>query len=178
MQGVGPIWLLGMMGAGKSSVGHALATGLVRAFIDTDDAVERTAGLSVAEIFAGEGEAAFRRRERAEVAACATSDAVVALGGGAVAEPETARIVSGAGQSVYLRACPETLLDRLGDAQARPLLAGLDDPARLERLRELLAEREPAYARADACVDTDGLSVEGVAAEVAARLDLAWGAAP
>lgn len=174
MRGGGPIWLLGMMGAGKSSVGCELASGLARDFIDTDAAVERAAGRTVAEIFAEEGEAAFRRWERAEVVACAASDAVVALGGGAGAEPETARIVRGAGRSVYLRACPETLLDRLGDAGSRPLLAGLPAPARLDRLRDLLAEREPAYGQADASIDTDGLSIGEVASEVAARLDLPW----
>jgi len=173
----GPIWLMGMMGAGKSSVGRALAVRLARPFVDTDAEVERAVGSSVAEIFALEGEPAFRRRECAAVEACADSDAVVALGGGAVVQPQLARLVA-AGASVYLRARPETLLARVGDAEARPLLAGLDAAGRLTRVQELLSAREPAYAAARECVDTDGRSVDEVAAEVASRLGLAWAVAP
>ncbi len=172
MCGGGPIWLVGMMGAGKSSVGRVLAARLSRAFVDTDVEVERVAGCSVAEIFASEGEPAFRQRERAAVAACAASEAVVALGGGAVAEPEIAQIVGAAGTSVYLRARPETLLDRVGDAEARPLLAGLDGAGRLARVSELLSAREPAYCGARERVDTDDRSVDVVAAEVVSRLRL------
>ncbi len=166
---------MGMMGAGKSSVGRVLATRLARAFIDTDAAIEQAAGCRVAEIFATEGEPAFRRRERAAVEACAASEAVVALGGGAVAQPEVARIVGTSGSSVYLRAQPETLLGRVGDAEARPLLAGLNAAGRLTRVRELLLAREPAYSRAREQVDTDGRSVDEVVAEVAARLGLDHG---
>jgi len=178
MRGGGPIWLMGMMGAGKSSVGRVLAARLVRTFIDTDVEIERAAGCSVAEIFASEGEPAFRQRERAAAEVCAASEAVVALGGGAVAEPEIARIVGASGTSVYLRARPETLLDRVGEAEARPLLAGLDAAGRLVQLRELLLAREPAYSRARERVDTDDRSVDEVAAEVAARLGLDLAATP
>lgn len=178
MRGRGPIWLMGMMGAGKSSVGRALAVRLARPFVDTDAEIERAAGCSVAEIFASEGEPGFRRRECAAVEACADSDSVVALGGGAVAQPQLARLVAAAGASVYLRARPETLLARVGNAEARPLLTGLDAAGRLTRVRELLSAREPAYAVARECVDTDDRSVDEVAAEVASRLGLAWAVAP
>lgn len=168
---------MGMMGAGKSSVGDVLATRLARVFIDTDAEIERASGCRVAEIFAKEGEPAFRRREHAAVEACVASEAVVALGGGAVAAPEVARIVGASGTSVYLRARPETLLERVGDAEARPLLAGLDAAGRLARVRDLLRVREPAYSRAHERVDTDGRSVDEVATEVAARLGLDRGVA-
>ena len=169
---------MGMMGAGKSSVGRALAARLARPFIDTDGEIERVAGCSVAEIFASEGEPAFRRRECAAVQACADSNAVVALGGGAPAQLDLARLVAAAGTSVYLRARPETLLARVGTAEARPLLAGLDAAGRLARLRELLTARESAYAAARERVDTDDRSVDEVAVEVAARLGLASAVAP
>jgi shikimate kinase len=159
-----------MMGAGKSSVGRALARRLGRAFLDTDEEIERGAGLRVREIFAREGEAGFRAREREEVAAAAGSGAVVALGGGAVGQPEVLERVLASGTLVYLRARPETLLARVGSARERPLLAPLGPEARLLRLRELLAEREPAYLRAAHCVDTDGLDPEEVAVRVAALL--------
>jgi shikimate kinase len=95
---------------------------------------------------------------------------VVALGGGAVGQPEVLERVLASGTLVYLRARPETLLARVGSARERPLLAPLGPEARLLRLRELLAEREPAYLRAAHCVDTDGLDPEEVAVRVAALL--------
>jgi len=160
------IWLVGMMGAGKSAVGRALAARRRCAFVDGDEAVEGEAGASVAEIFAREGEAGFRRRERAAVERLAGRSAVVALGGGAIAQPGAAARLRESGTVVYLRARPETLLARLGEARERPLLAGLDAPARRERLAQLLAERESHYARAHVSVDTDGLDVEAVCAAV------------
>ncbi len=150
------------MGAGKSSVGQALARRLGCGFRDTDVEVERAAGRSVAEIFAAEGEAGFRARERAAVAACARAAGVVALGGGAIAEPESAALVSAAGTIVYLRARAETLLARVGDAEERPLLAGYGEGERLEKLRELLVAREAAYSKARIRVDTDECTLEEV----------------
>ena len=169
----GPVWLVGMMGAGKSTVGPALAQRLGRRFVDSDAEIERECRAPVAEIFARDGEAAFRARERALVARLCAEPVVAALGGGAVAQPGVAETAARAGTLVWLRARPETLLARLGDAAARPLLAGLAGPARLARLRELCAAREAAYARAELVVDTDGLAcdeiVELVAEALAAR---------
>jgi shikimate kinase len=159
-------WLVGMMGAGKSAVGRALAARRGCAFVDTDERVEREAGATVAEIFAREGEAGFRRRERAAIEAVAGRDAVVALGGGAIAQPGVAARLRESGTVVYLRARPETLLARLGDACERPLLAGLDARGRRGRLAQLLAEREACYGRAHATVDTDALDVEAACAAV------------
>jgi shikimate kinase len=164
------VWLVGMMGAGKSTVGRELARRLGRRFVDSDEEIERAAGASVAEIFAAEGEASFRRREREAVGSLRASGAVVALGGGAVAQPSLRRLLAGCGVMVYLRAAPETLLARVGDAEARPLLAGLGASERLERVRALLAEREPAYAEAALCVDTDGLAPVEVAERILAGL--------
>ena len=83
-------WLVGMMGAGKSTLGPALALALGRPFVDADAALERAAGATIAELFATKGEPAFRRLERELMEELAGSDAVVALGGGAIAQPGAA----------------------------------------------------------------------------------------
>jgi len=170
MAGVGTVWLVGPMGAGKSTVGRALARRLGRRFVDTDAEIERERGAAVAEIFAREGEAAFRTREREAVARLCAEPVVAALGGGALAQPGVADAAARAGTLVWLRARPETLLARLGDCAARPLLAGLAPAARLARLRELLEAREAGYARAPVVVDTDGAAPEDVAERIAADL--------
>lgn len=164
------VWLVGMMGAGKSAVGERLAARLGREFVDSDAVVEREAGATVAELFSREGEAGFRARERAVVERLAGRRVVVSLGGGAIAQPGMAARLLGCGTVVYLRARPETLVARVGDAGARPLLRGLDAAGRLARLRALLAEREAHYARAQVVVDTDALDEDGVVEAVAAKL--------
>jgi shikimate kinase len=158
--------LAGMMGAGKSSVGKLLAARLGRPFIDTDDRIAARAGRSLPEIFAGEGEAGFRARERAVLAELPESGAVIALGGGAPVADENRRLLRGKGVLVWLDARPETLAQRVGEAAGRPLLAGLDGPGRTERLRHLREERASAYAGADLRVETDGRTPEEVCAEV------------
>lgn len=167
------MWLVGMMGAGKSSVGARLAERLGVPFVDADRAIEEEAGRDVAGIFAAEGEAGFRARERAAVERLAGRPAVVALGGGAMAQPGMPERLAARGTVVWLRARPETLRARLGDAGGRPLLAGLDADGREARLRELLTAREPAYARASRVVDTDGLAVDDVVDRVLRVLEAA-----
>ncbi|MEN8183466.1 MAG: shikimate kinase [Myxococcota bacterium] len=164
------VWLVGMMGAGKSSVGPALAERLGVPFFDTDAEVERCAGTSVAALFAAEGEAAFRHRELEATRRLAGKPAVVALGGGALSEPRLREVVAG-GRRVYLRARPETLTDRLGAGEGRPLLTGLDGSGRLARLGELLAARETEYRRAELVIDTDGLALPEVVDAVARGLE-------
>jgi len=164
------LWLVGMMGAGKSAVGRALAARLGRPFVDTDAEIEARAGRTVAEIFAAEGEGRFRELERQAVERAAGRPWVVALGGGAPAQTGMGRCLARSGTLVYLRARPETLLARLGEAPSRPLLANRDLPARAARLRELLERRRKHYERAPVIVDTDGLDVETVAARLAERL--------
>ena len=158
------------MGAGKSAVGRRLAERLQRPFEDTDERIAAAAGASVAEIFAREGEEHFRRMERDAIESLAGRECVVALGGGAVAQPGAAERLGATGTVVYLRARPETLLQRVGEAGSRPLLRGLDAEERLARLRGLLDERREAYASAKLVVDTDTLSVGAVADRIASRL--------
>jgi shikimate kinase len=169
----GTLWLVGMMGAGKSSVGALLAERLGRPLVDLDRAIERAAGRTIPELFASEGEAGFRKREREALEAVAGQRLVVALGGGAAAQPGAVERLLATGTLVYLRARPETLAARVGADEARPLLAGLDAAGRLAQLRALLAERERFYLRAPLVVDTDALDAAGAAAEIVQRLGAA-----
>jgi shikimate kinase len=167
------VWLVGMMGAGKSRLGPALARRLGRLYVDTDAEIERSEGRSISEIFAREGECAFRELERAEIDLWAGEAAVVALGGGAVAEPGARERLAGAGTVVYLRARPDTLVRRLGDCGGRPLLSGLDPTARLARLADLLAERREAYESAAIRVDTDDAEPGELVEALARRIEAA-----
>jgi shikimate kinase len=162
------IVLMGFMGTGKSEVGRRLAQRLGRAFVDTDQLVEERAGKRVAEIFADDGEPAFRALERAAVAdAAARSGVVVAVGGGAVLDPENVRLLRDAGVLVYLTARPQVILRRVGDTKHRPLLR--DDPK--GTIDRLLAERGPVYAAAaDVTVDTSEHTVDGVVKEIQGAL--------
>jgi 3-dehydroquinate synthase len=159
-----------MMGAGKSTLGPPLARALRRRFVDGDEEIERSAGASIAELFAREGEAGFRARERAELDALAGSGAVIALGGGAIAQPGAPERLAAQGTVVYLRARVDTLLARVGHAKARPLLAGLAPAERRARLEALLAERKPAYETARIAIDTDEASVPRLVAQLAERI--------
>ncbi len=158
--------LMGFMGTGKSEVGRRLAQRLGRAFVDTDEWIEERAGKRIAAIFNEEGEAAFRRLEREAVAVAAAAnrgDAVIAVGGGAVLDPENVRRLREGGVLVHLTARPEVVLRRIGDGASRPLLR--DDPE--AAVARLLAEREPAYAAAaDVVVDTSEHDAEQVVEEI------------
>ena len=141
------LYLVGMMGAGKSAVGRPLARALGYRFIDADDALERTAGRSIPQIFAEDGEEGFRALETAVLDQLAQwHSLVVATGGGVVTRPENWGHMR-QGAVVWLDAEEPLLLLRLqADPTPRPLLAS-PDPAR--RLAELLNQRRPLYAQAD-----------------------------
>jgi 3-dehydroquinate synthase len=160
----GPIWLVGMMGAGKSVVGARLAERLGRAFVDTDAEIERRAGQTIAELFAKRGERAFRDLEREAIERVGKLSSVIALGGGAIAQPGAAERLAARGTVVYLRARPTTLVARIGDAAHRPLLAGLDEAGRTQRVAALLGERAIHYETARIAIDTDELDPDAVAA--------------
>ncbi|HEY8154266.1 MAG TPA: shikimate kinase [Myxococcota bacterium] len=164
------LWLVGMMGSGKSTVGPLLARRLGRRFIDTDAEVERAVGNRVAEIFEREGEPAFRSYEREAIEACAGEAAVVALGGGAIEPPGVRERLAETGTVVYLRARPETLLARVGDPDSRPLLRRLSPAGRALRLEELLARRREAYESASIVIDTDDLAPAAVVEQLAERI--------
>lgn len=163
--------LIGMMGAGKTTVGAHLATQLGRRFVDIDDLVTEVAGITVAEIFAVDGEPGFRELERSAVnVACASAEPlVISCGGGAVLDPANRDHLRAAGLVVWLRAHPSVLAQRLRhEVEGRPLLA--DDDTAI-RLMELHNERAGAYeATAHATVDTEDRDVEGVSTAVLEEL--------
>jgi len=147
------IFLIGMMGAGKTTLGKALAARLGREFVDTDRVLVERTGVPVATIFEIEGEAGFRRRESALLAEMATRPGcVIATGGGAVLPAENRAVMREHGIVVYLRARLESLWERTRLDTARPLL---DTPDPRQRLAELLTQREPLYREtAHVVVDT------------------------
>jgi shikimate kinase len=114
------VWLVGMMGAGKSAVGSLLARRLGRRFYDTDEEIERSTGRSIAETFARDGEAAFRDLECKTVQGLSEETAAVALGSGAICQRATREAVVKAGTLIYLRARPESLLARRIEAGGDP----------------------------------------------------------
>lgn len=152
------IFLVGLMGAGKTSVGRALARRLHKTFFDTDQEIERATGVRIPLIFEIEGEAGFRARESRMLAELTRRrNIVLATGGGAVLTEDNRRLLVQHGTVVYLRAAVEDLWRRTRHDRNRPLLQ-VDDPR--EKLRELIAHRDPLYAKvADVVVDTGAQSV-------------------
>ena len=169
-RGGAPIWLVGMMGVGKSTVGRHLAELLGRTFFDADREIEARAGATIPQIFEREGEAGFRARERETIEALADGDAVIALGGGAVSQESVRERIASRGIVVYLRADIATLLRRVGRGRGRPLLAGLTAEERRARLQALLSERSRYYEEAAVIVDSDGLESRDAAQRVARAL--------
>lgn len=147
-----PIVLVGLMGAGKTSVGQRLAQLLGARFVDSDDEIEKAANLSIAEIFARYGEAHFRSGERRVISRIlAGPPVVVATGGGAYMDPETRAVIRARAVSVWLRAALEVLLQRTSGRGHRPLL-NRGNPR--EVLSGLIEARYPVYAEADITVDS------------------------
>ena len=158
----GNIFLVGMMGAGKTSVGKLLARRLGKTFYDCDHEIERATGVKVAVIFEIEGESGFRAREAKTLAELARrADIVLATGGGAVLSTDNRKLLAGNGVVVYLRAAPADLWSRTRHDKNRPLLQTADPLARLE---QLYAERDPLYREvADIVVDTGSQSLGSLA---------------
>jgi shikimate kinase len=156
--------LIGLPGAGKSTVGRMVAERLQAGFVDIDTILNRKEGKPIAMIFAEKGEAAFRDMERKEVeAALANQPAVIAPGGGWAAQPGALESARSRAYIVYLKSRAEVAAGRAEPSGTRPVLMG-DDP--VARMRELYTARDPFYARADATVLTEAKSAEIIAAEV------------
>lgn len=169
MKGATNVFLVGPMGAGKSTIGRHLARVLGQRFVDADREIEARTGASISLIFDLEGEAGFRRRESAVIAELAASDGlVVATGGGAVLDPANRAALRQRGTVVYLHAPLEVLVRRTHRDRDRPLLQTADPRARLERI---VLDRDPLYREvADLVIETDHRSVPSVVSEVARRL--------
>ncbi|MDI9585756.1 MAG: 3-dehydroquinate synthase [Acidobacteriota bacterium] len=164
------IFLTGFMGTGKTTTGRRLASRLALAFVDTDEIVETLSGRSIPDIFARDGEDAFRAMEtQALRKAIERGPAVVSTGGGIMLRDENVRAMREAGPIICLQASPETIIRRTGRRGDRPLLE-CDDP--LQRVRQLLAARAEAYSRADAQVSSDlddrNLVLDGICRALAA----------
>ena len=160
------------MGSGKSTVSRLLAALLGCAAVDTDELVERDKAMTVAEVFAGVGEAAFREAESSAIAGLGqvAGGLVVSVGGGAVKIEANRRAMRAIGPVVWLRAQPATLAHRVGGGEGRPLLAGAGTTVE-EQLGRLAAERAPLYEEvANVVVDVDDLSPEEVAELVLAEV--------
>jgi shikimate kinase len=165
--------LVGMMGAGKTTVGRLLARRLRLRFIDSDREIEGRCGVKIPVIFEIEGEGGFRAREALAIEALTALEGVVlATGGGAVIAEQNRRCLAARGTVVYLSAKPEDLYERVRHDRNRPLLA---TPDPLARLRELHAERDALYRSvADFVVDTGEQSVQLLVQDLVHRLEERW----
>ena len=164
------LYLVGMMGAGKTTVGRLIARRLKRRFVDSDQEIERRCGVRIPVIFDIEGEHGFRLREEHTIAELAMLEGVVlATGGGAVLSAENRRHLTSTGTTVYLHARPEDLFRRLRHDKNRPLL---DTPDPWRRLQELYVVRDPLYRQvADIVIDTGTQSIQTLARELLARIE-------
>jgi shikimate kinase len=163
------IVLIGMMGAGKTSIGRRLANLLHLTFLDADMEIEKAANLTIPEIFEHYGEAHFREGEARVIARLiAGGPAVVATGGGAFMSAETRKRCRTSAITIWLKAEVPVMLERVRKKGNRPLLSG-PDPER--RMRELLTERQPVYALADIVIASRDGPHQTVVAEMLAALD-------
>lgn len=159
-----PVVLVGMMGAGKTTVGRRLASRLGRRFIDSDEEVERAAGMSIEDIFATHGEADFRAGEQRVIARLLKEpDLVLGTGGGAFINAETRTLIKASAVSVWIKADFELLFHRVQRRSNRPLLKTANPR---ETLKALIEVRYPIYAEADVTVQSKDVPQDQVASEV------------
>lgn len=154
-QGIAPgrtVALVGLMGAGKTTIGRRLAQALDLPFVDADDAIVEAAGRSIDDIFAERGECEFRRGERQVISRLLEGPAhVLATGGGAFIDPRTRALMKARAISIWLKAPLDVLMKRVAKRDNRPLLKE-DDPRAV--MKRLMDERYPIYAEADLTVET------------------------
>lgn len=164
------IFLVGPMGAGKSTVGRQLADALSFSFRDSDQEIQRRTGVDIPTIFEYEGEEGFRQRERQVIKELTEETGIVlATGGGAVLRPDNRQDLASRGVVIYLRCSPEQQFSRTSRDRNRPLLH-TEDP--LERLRELMEVRDPLYKQvADLLVSTERRGTSSVVKEIRKRLE-------
>ena len=156
-----PIFLVGFMGAGKTTVGQALAVKLKRDFFDLDRVIEQQTGRSIQQIFSEQGEPEFRRIERRAIESCRRlKNAVVALGGGAYLAEENRNALRETGVTIWLDCPIEICFERVRGDGSRPLLGSEAE------MKALLDKRRPAYALADYVVRTGTLSPDEIALEI------------
>ncbi|WP_222846765.1 shikimate kinase [Chitinolyticbacter meiyuanensis] len=166
----GNYFLVGMMGAGKTTVGRALAKATGKHFYDSDHEIESRTGVRIPTIFEVEGETGFRAREAAMIAELAAQkDIVLATGGGAVLNPDSRAALARGGFVIYLRASVDDIYQRTAHDKNRPLLQTANPK---ERIRELFEARDPLYREvADLTVDTSRQSVQQLTQALLAKLE-------
>lgn len=164
------IFLVGLMGAGKTTVGRILARKLDKRFIDSDHEIEARTGASIPVIFEFEGEEGFRKRESEVICdLTAQSDIVLATGGGAILRPENREYLKTRGTVIYLRASVSSILQRTGHDKNRPLLQTANPR---ERIEQLAREREPYYLEvADFVIETGRPNVQSMVQTILTRLE-------
>ena len=169
------IFLIGYMGSGKTTLGEAVAAATGCSFMDLDDYIEQTAGMTIREIFNTRGEAAFRQMEREAMLALASRGIdLVACGGGTPCFADNMEMLNSSGLTVYLKAPHSSLLSRLKEGRAkRPLIARLNDEELADFITSQLSVREPFYSQATVSFDSSRLeSIEQVEASVKDFLEL------
>jgi XRE family aerobic/anaerobic benzoate catabolism transcriptional regulator len=167
------IALLGLRGAGKTTIGRQLARRLHIRFVELDRHIEKAADMSLGELFSLYGEEYYRRLERETLAAIVAEarSMVLATGGGIVASPDTYALLKKSAVTVWLRASPEDHWTRVvSQGDRRPMA---DHPQAMADLRSLLASREPLYAGANVMVETSGRSVDAIVDEIASKVYVA-----
>ena len=163
--------LIGFMGTGKTSVGRALAESLHFEFLDTDELIQSRTGRSINEIFAQNGEPAFRELERDLVKELSTREKlVISTGGGLPTNPDNLASLKEHALVVCLWSSPEKIWERVRHQSHRPLL---HDPDPQKKIRDLLAAREPFYRQADVLMNTELRSIREVAQQIALQFKLA-----
>lgn len=160
-----PIFLVGFMAAGKTTVGRELAATLAFDFIDLDEYIEKQTGKSVRDIFAEMGEAHFRQLERQAIIESRNwQQTIVALGGGAYVDEQNRALLRDIGKTIWLDCPLEICLSRIAQDGSRPLAKSR------EEMRELLEKRIPAYSQSDYRISVDGKSIEEIVVEMSALL--------
>lgn len=166
----GNIFLIGMMGAGKTTVGKLLAQQMAKTFVDSDEEIKHRTGVTITHIFDVEGEAGFRSREAVVIRDLAGRDNIIlATGGGAVLSDQTRTVLCSNGVVVYLKSTVHDLWQRTRHDRSRPLLQTADPRA---KLKELYLQRDPLYMQvADIVMHTDKQSVQSLVLELRQKLN-------
>lgn len=162
--------LVGFMGVGKSTLGRFLAQETGFSFVDLDAEIERAEGLSISQIFERQGESAFRKIESLALKnVLSSSQQIVSLGGGAMVSDENKKIIQEKGFSIYLSAMASTLAKRI-KGEHRPLVAGLSESEKFEKIKTLLKDRVVHYEKCDLEISTDDCTSKEVVHKILVNL--------
>lgn len=160
-----PVFLIGFMGAGKTTIGEPLAEALNYSFLDLDIEIEKVAKMGIPDIFQQKGEPEFRELESATLRKVTSNKLVIATGGGVIQSPGNIEWMNNWGNSVYLKASFETVYDRIHGDSHRPLTS-----LSYSNLKKRFEERATLYENADIIINTEGRSVEEVCLSIAEQL--------